>query len=154
MRYIPLELKYMPEPNSGCWLWTAALGKAGYGSLRDPRVGHTVHAHRYMWELENGPIPSGLEICHKCDVRSCVNPQHMFLGTRSDNMQDCSRKKRVFVPGFQGEDVGTSKLMEFEINEIRKRRAMGELLQDVANDFGIHYSTVSKIALRKAWGHI
>lgn len=81
-----------PEPTSGCYLWAGAVIRAGYGKLG--RRGRTLSAHRYFWEEENGPIPNGLHVLHKCDVRNCVNPDHMFLGTHGDNMRDMFAKGR------------------------------------------------------------
>lgn len=79
---------------SGCWLWTGALTKLGYGEWQKKRV------HRRMWEYVHGQIPSGphlgtMCICHRCDVRSCCNPDHLFLGTQQDNMADAWVKGRM-----------------------------------------------------------
>jgi hypothetical protein len=85
--------KATPEPNSGCWLWTASLRPNGYGMF-GIAAGSVQSAHRVAWELVNGPIPDGLHVLHRCDVRACVNPSHLFLGTRFDNMQDMIAKGR------------------------------------------------------------
>lgn len=86
----------IPEPNSGCWLWTGTLKKPvrglGYGHFRVS--GKTKVAHRVSWEIFRGPIPDGLCVCHKCDVSICVNPDHLFLGTRLDNIEDMVAKGR------------------------------------------------------------
>lgn len=78
-----------------CWLW---LGPTcvGYGNFGISKNGTTrsVRAHRFIWELENGPIPKGLLVCHRCDVRACANPAHLFLGTHHDNTQDMMQKGR------------------------------------------------------------
>ena len=75
----------IPEPNTGCWLWLGFISPDGYG---------TRLAHRRAWELARGPIPDGMLVCHRCDVRHCVNPDHLFLGTHLDNMRDMIRKGR------------------------------------------------------------
>lgn len=98
----PFESFYIPEPNTGCWLWIGSLRDNGYG-LYSPRVNgkrRTASAHRWSWELRHGPIPAGMQANHKCDVPSCVNPDHLFLGTQSDNMKDACRKRRVNAPGI------------------------------------------------------
>lgn len=83
--------KVNKEGPNGCWEWVGKIkvGKeGGYGIFRDMR------AHRYSWELFNGLIPDKLIICHKCDNRKCVNPDHLFLGTQFDNMKDMTKKGR------------------------------------------------------------
>jgi hypothetical protein len=77
----------IPVPWSGCWLWEGYV-RSGYGRLRGKSV------HRLAWEEVNGPIPAGLSICHRCDVRLCCNPEHLFLGTNADNNRDMSAKGR------------------------------------------------------------
>ena len=87
-----------PEPNSGCWFWAGTLYKSGYGSFASHCApdgsGRNSRAHRYAWELFVGPIPDGMKVLHRCDQRSCVNPDHLFLGTHQDNMDDMAIKGR------------------------------------------------------------
>lgn len=83
--------KYTPVTESGCWLWDGATTK-GYGNLGIN--GKTHLAHRLSWQIHFGEIPKGLLVCHKCDVPACVNPNHLFLGTVSDNAIDSVRKGR------------------------------------------------------------
>lgn len=80
----------------GCWLWTGSKARCGYGTIGLGRRGDgTAYAHRVSYELHVGPIPGGMLALHKCDVRTCVNPAHLFLGTKRDNTQDMMRKGRA-----------------------------------------------------------
>ena len=87
--------KYTIAPN-GCWLWNANKNNKGYGMFRVTTKAweNKTLAHRVSYELANGKIPEGKHICHTCDTPSCVNPEHLFIGSRSDNMIDCIRKNR------------------------------------------------------------
>lgn len=88
--------KCVPEPNSGCWLWTASSTKHPthpYGMIGFK--GKVRIAHRVAYECWVGPIPQGMHVCHKCDVTLCINPDHLFAGTRLDNMRDASIKGRA-----------------------------------------------------------
>jgi uncharacterized protein (DUF2249 family) len=82
--------KCIPEPNSGCWLWTGWTHRQGYGCLRVD--GKTKLAHRVAYEAAYGPFPATIDVCHKCDVTGCINPDHLFLGTHQDNMVDRAKK--------------------------------------------------------------
>lgn len=86
------DAKVVPEPTSGCYLWIGSYTGHGYGSFwtgtRNER------AHRVAWQFAHGPIPNGQEVCHRCDVPSCVNPDHLFLGTHQRNMRDSFDKGR------------------------------------------------------------
>lgn len=81
--------------DSGCWEWTRHINDGGYGICSTP-LGN--RAHRVSWTLHNGPIPSGLFVCHHCDNRKCVNPSHLFLGTAADNVRDRDQKGRRAPP--------------------------------------------------------
>lgn len=76
-----------------CWLWEKSCNELGYGLFSIKGVRH--RAHRFSWELKNGPIPEGLFACHHCDTPGCVNPNHLFIGTQKDNIRDAMKKGRI-----------------------------------------------------------
>ena len=84
------------KSDNGCWIWKASGRGNGYGAFKFRNK--VIDAHRVSWILHNGEIPDGFYICHKCDIRKCVNPAHLFLGTHSDNMKDCYQKNRMVIP--------------------------------------------------------
>ncbi len=160
-----LETWATPEPNSGCWLWLRPVGSGGYGQIM--LNGVTYRAHRLLYEIANGPIPAGLCVCHRCDVRSCVNPAHLFLGTYQDNKHDCMSKKRDFWSRDNRQASAflsaarsrvknyrrVQKLTEQDVIELR--RLAGAMTQDaLAAKFGISQSTVHNIVKGKYWSHI
>jgi hypothetical protein len=135
---------YMPEPNSGCWLWLKAAIDTGYGVIRWNNK--LWLAHRASWMLHRGEIPSDMYVCHKCDTPSCVNPDHLFLGTPRANFADMQQKGRYAPP--RGERQGQSKLTETQVVAIRNS---GELQDSIAAQYGISQPTVSEIRSRKKW---
>lgn len=88
------DRKYVTVPECGCWIWTGSWSR-GYGALSSSVGRAPYKAHRLSWELHKGPIPDGLFVCHKCDTRQCVNPEHLFLGTHQDNVTDARNKGRL-----------------------------------------------------------
>jgi len=87
------------EPNTGCLLWTGGVSSNGYGTIG--LRGKVLSTHRLSWELVNGPIPSGLYVCHRCDTPACINVDHLFLGTAKDNVTDKVQKGRQRYPGHK-----------------------------------------------------
>lgn len=87
-----MMMKFMRLVNQtdGCWLWQGSKFANGYG-----RYGRCSYAHRFAYELFIGPIPDGLQVCHRCDIKHCVRPEHLFLGTQADNMRDARQKGRI-----------------------------------------------------------
>ena len=130
---------------SGCHLWTAYKNADGYGRFALNEKNR--RAHRVAWELVKGTIPAGLCVLHKCDVRACVNPEHLFLGTAADNVRDMMEKGR----SGKGEANGPAKLTEAAVLAIR---ADSRSLRKIAADYGVHWTTVSRIKIRKLWRHI
>ncbi len=89
--------KWTEDPIRGCWLWNGTISPQGYGAMSYKL--NRVQAQRISWFLKHGVMPaSKIDVCHKCDVRNCVNPDHLFLGTRSDNMMDAISKGRKTYP--------------------------------------------------------
>lgn len=91
---------------NSCWIWNRALNLKGYGKLwvqLSDTSRKLIEVHRFSWMLHNGDIPDGLFVCHKCDNRACVNPDHLFLGTHQDNMDDMVKKGRSRSPGSDPE---------------------------------------------------
>ena len=133
---------------SGCWLWTGSKLRVGYGKFCMNGIPGT--AHRAAWELFNGPIPEGMYVCHACDVRACVNPDHLFLGSQSDNMLDASSKNRLNTP--KGSDHHSSKLTEEDVLAIRSRYTgrRGEQRR-LADEYGVGPDQISRIINGKRW---
>lgn len=143
------ERHVMADPNSGCWLWTGALTHNGYGHMQP--VSGEWRAHRVSWVLHRGPIPSNLQVLHKCDVRSCVNPDHLFLGTNQENRTDMWKKDR----GAKGESAGTSRLTNQEVRQLRDLFSSGQQTQaELCRKFNVVGATVCNIIHRKTWKHI
>lgn len=140
------------EKTETCWLWRGTMAKVGYGqvSLRGIHNIHT-YAHRLSYELHNGPIPKGLEVCHKCDVRACVNPDHLFVGTHADNMADASRKLRM----HPGELNYNTPLTEDDVRQMRSLYTgrKGEPTR-IGRQFGVTRKTAENILKRKTWKHV
>ena len=153
-----LDGKYIPEPNSGCWLWMGATDKDGYGGFWDGRK--TRRAHRASWELANGEIPEGLCVLHSCDVRSCVNPAHLWLGTNQENTADRDAKGRQAKGPthfsrtkphrvVRGENHGRAKLTLKQVNEIRA--ITSRTRADVAKEYGVSQQLISYVMTGVGW---
>lgn len=148
----PLEPRFWAKVNKTktCWLWTASKTWDGYGRIGVHTPKQWDRAHRISWEIHFGPIPPGLYVLHRCDVRLCVNPDHLFLGTCAENLADMHEKGR----SPRGARNGNAKLTEEAVTEIRRRRAAGESLASVATRFGIHQNHVTAITTRRRWAHV
>lgn len=139
--------RYEYDTNGGCWLWKGAAQPLGYGQIKVD--GRMSLAHRVSWELHRGPIPEGICVLHRCDIPACVNPDHLFLGTRGDNNQDKYSKGRAV--NLSGENHWKAKLTAAQVKEIHEQRAAGAKLSELAQRFGVHFATIGRIARGKAW---
>ncbi len=141
---------------NGCRLWQGSRHSQGYGQIyhKKPNGSRTMlFAHRVAWELEYGPIPAGLCVCHSCDVPRCVNTVHLFLGTRGDNMLDKARKGRSNVP--QGNFHPNAKLSPDEVRAIRNLNRYADFsTRRLARLFYVSQPLVVKIINRKTWANI
>lgn len=146
--------RVMPEPNSGCWFWMGSLTQKGYGDVLLIENGKRQHvrAHRIAWALYKGTVPPGKMVCHKCDIRCCVNPDHLFLGTASDNVRDMVAKGRS---SQQIRNFGT-KSPHAKITAAAALAIFQSTESEIAlaARYGICHSTVRRIRQKKKWKHI
>lgn len=129
--------KWTPEPFSGCWLWLGWTNCNGYGEIHTGRPYGKIQAHRLSWILHKGEIPAGMQVLHHCDVRPCVNPDHLWLGTNDDNARDKllkNRQSRFLTPK--------------QVEEIRVSNATSCAL---ASKYGVHPTTIGDIRRGVTW---
>lgn len=132
-----------------CWIWTGAENSNGYGRFV---LGNQLKlAHRVSYELFIGPIPDGMNVCHACDNRKCVNPHHLWLGSQSENLKDAVSKGRLTPPNTSGERNGNRKLCADDVRSIRAMFQGGQRRFQIANRFGVSPSTVGEILAGKIW---
>ena len=140
--------KVCPEPNSGCWLWTAGIFPKGYGNFHYKGKGN--QASRISYELFTGQIPDGLLVCHRCDTPACVNPQHLFLGTAQDNAVDMVRKGRANRATGRKHGRPKRKLTEANVFSIRAL-AKTETQTSLAKKFGVSVATICRAINGQSW---
>lgn len=134
------------EKTGECWLWKGSLNPDGYGKITLPvnESNRTIAAHRLVWEMVKGEIPKGLLCCHSCDVRHCVNPSHIWLGTQKENIQDMVRKGRK-----------PSKLKPKQVLEIYALLQENTLTyREIGQRFGVGTTIVRDIGSGKKWSHL
>jgi hypothetical protein len=135
-----------PEPTSGCWLWTASLDGKGYGQLGvlTPTGKRPRRAHRLMLQHHTGMDGEGLDACHRCDNRACVNPDHLYWGTRKHNLADMVQRNRQWA----------QKLTADAARDIVARVASGEQYKSIAADYGVERAAVCAVIRGRTWGHV
>lgn len=128
-----------------CWLWLGCKIKSGYG--QSVWNGKVQNAHRVAYQLARGEIPAGMFVCHHCDVKVCVNPDHLFLGTPKQNSEDACKK------GLhrKGSSHGASKLKETDVKEILTSTESSRVL---GKRFGVDHMVILRIKRRVAWRHV
>lgn len=140
--------KVAKQGTDECWPWTGAIERQGYGKLhRSSR--RFYKAHILSWTLHFGEVPKGLCVCHSCDNRACVNPQHLWLGTHAENMADMKAKGRAAK--HSGAQNGRAKLSRAQVNEMIELVNAGKTQTEVAKQYGITQPNLSGILLGKTW---
>ena len=144
-----LDQLSIPEPNSGCWIWFGAVNGQGYGNIG--RFGKSLKAHRVSWQVNRGPIPRGKHVLHRCDMTCCINPDHLFIGTASDNMLDMYSKGRHKKVRLTGTDHPGSKLTEADALYIL---STPKHTRGLAQKFGVSNSRISSVRKGLTWKHL
>lgn len=151
------------EKTETCWLWRGRIHKNGYGAMW---VGDSRHyAHRLSFALHRGGVPEGAVVCHSCDVRNCVRPDHLWAGTQSDNLRDAVAKERGatgdrapsrrFPALYRGERNAAAKLTTEAVRDIRQRRAAKTAtLETLAAEYGVGIAQISRVAHGLRWQHV
>jgi HNH endonuclease len=144
--------KYI-EKTDTCWLWTGKKDRAGYGVIGVEK-GRFLRAPRVAYAHLVGPIPEGLFVLHHCDIPACVNPAHLYAGTRADNARDAIERKRL-APSSKtahpGEENGRAKLTEEQVVSIRQRHADGESAKSLRAEFKISQAAMHLLLIGKNW---
>jgi hypothetical protein len=136
----------------GCLEWLSRC-RLGYGMFKIG--GKYMRAHRIAWELARSDIPAGMRVCHHCDNRSCVNVEHLFLGTDADNLRDMREKGRDSTPPiFNGEQNHKAKVTNEQALEMRSEKFVGWKRSEIARHFGISAVMVGNILRHKNWRHL
>lgn len=151
---IPLAYRFIIKvkipDDDGCWMWVGRKNTQGYGWIAKEKDGKNMLAHRASYQLFIGKIPKGKLVCHNCDVPSCVNPKHLWIGTNRDNTNDRDNKGRQ--KALSGEKCGKSKLTWKKVDKIRddymKKKAT---MLELANRYAVDRATIGYILNYHTW---
>ena len=135
---------------NGCWEWTGATADKGYGQIKRPGTRRQIPAHRLSYLIHRGEIPDGKCVLHRCDNPCCVNPEHLFVGTKLDNAQDMVSKMRHTY----GERQGGAKLTEADVNKTLELIAQGVKQVRIAQMLNVSPMQISRIKRGERWGHM
>jgi hypothetical protein len=135
--------------SDGCWLWMGVENSNGYGRFTHKDDHHL--AHRFGYELFFGSIPDGMNVCHRCDNRKCVNPEHLWLGSQSDNLNDAVAKGRMHRPDTRADRNGNTSLTWEKVRTIRSMHDSGVRKFHLASLFGVSPSTIGNIINQETW---
>ena len=142
------------EKSDGCWLWTGHCSSGARGDYGRVKInGELWSAHRASYAQFVAPIPDGLFVLHRCDVPRCVRPDHLFLGTHDDNMEDMRKKGRVVTPDRSGSANGNARLTDEKVREIIALLPTHNNKQ-IAALYGVSHHQISLIRRGKSWMHI
>jgi hypothetical protein len=152
----PIAARFWSKVNKAggeaCWEWQGGrTPDRGYGLLGVTfKPNRYVVAHRISYELNCGPIPAGMKVCHKCDNPPCVRPDHLFLGTQQDNIEDMRKKGRA----ARGAKHFRARLDPDKVRDIRRSHAAGESVASIAKRIGVRPGTVYAVLTGKTWTHV
>lgn len=137
---------------NGCWEFSGSRNYRGYGQIRDSS-GRQTGAHRVAYDLCTGDIPKGMLVLHKCDNPPCINPEHLFLGTNQDNMDDMANKGRRI--NYKGEELPQAKLTAEAVIEILKEIAANRVENNtLADRYNVSPQTICDIKAGRTWKHV
>lgn len=134
-------MRQVKVSTDGCWEWQGAKYANGYGNFSAYNLGY---AHRFAFLIFNGELCDGMEVCHTCDNPGCVNPAHLWQGTKRDNMRDCATKGRVNTVKLSNEDVRT----------IRQLHNLKYPVADLAQRYNVTPTTIWDVISRRTWDYI
>lgn len=138
------------DKSGACWIWTASVAGKGYGQMKLPGQRKQEYSHRIAYLLYKGLIPEGIQVCHTCDTPRCCNPDHLFLGTAKENLQDMKTKNRHLA----GAKNAQAKLTDDQVRQIRVMLAANIPQHRIAAVFGVQQMAISRINTGERWAHI